>query len=154
MTLALRRTAFHDGRAASIATAPAVMAVVADFVIVQPSYGPRGAGQTSVLLLCCQSFRNPVRVQAVRTLPRPPERRLGLVETIGHAAVWAVRRRALLDHLVRAQQNRRGYGKTERLGGPPVHDHLKLGRKLHREVRAADPGGNGHRRLAQALDGV
>src|SRR5215471_6492191 len=38
------------------------------------------------------------------------------------------------DHLVGAQQNRRRYGKTERLGGPAVHDHLELGRKLHREI--------------------
>src|SRR6516164_943723 len=40
----------------------------------------------------------------------------------------------LFDHLVGAQQDRWGYGKTERLGGLAVQDHLKLGRKLHREI--------------------
>ena len=40
----------------------------------------------------------------------------------------------LLDHLISAQQNRRGYGKTERRRGPAVHDHLKFCRKLHREI--------------------
>src|SRR5215467_1964376 len=38
------------------------------------------------------------------------------------------------DHLVRAQQDRRGYGKAERRGGLAVHDHLELGWKLHREI--------------------
>src|SRR5215470_13888685 len=42
--------------------------------------------------------------------------------------------RSLFDHLVRAQQNRWGYGKAERRGGLTVHDHLELGRKLHREI--------------------
>jgi hypothetical protein len=27
-----------------------------------------------------------------------------------------------------------GYRKTERLGGLEVYDHLKFGRKLHREI--------------------
>jgi hypothetical protein len=27
-----------------------------------------------------------------------------------------------------------GYGKTERLGGLAIHDHLKFRRKLHREI--------------------
>ena len=27
-----------------------------------------------------------------------------------------------------------GYGKAERLGGLAVHDHLELGRQLHREI--------------------
>src|SRR6516162_3642694 len=40
----------------------------------------------------------------------------------------------LFDLLVGAQQNRWGYGKTQRLGGLEVHDHLKLGRQLHREI--------------------
>ena len=40
----------------------------------------------------------------------------------------------LFDHLVGAQQNRREYGKTERLGSLEVHDHLELARELHREV--------------------
>ena len=43
-------------------------------------------------------------------------------------------RAALLDHLVGAQPNRWGYGKAERVGGLAVHDHLKLWRKLHREI--------------------
>ena len=40
----------------------------------------------------------------------------------------------LLDHLVGAQHDRRGYGKTERVGGLAVHDHLKFRRKLHRKI--------------------
>ena len=40
----------------------------------------------------------------------------------------------LFDHLIRPQQNRWGYGKTERLGGLAVHDHLELGRELYREI--------------------
>src|SRR5262249_3816062 len=38
------------------------------------------------------------------------------------------------DHLIGAQQNRLGYRKAKRLGGLEVHDHLKFGRKLHREI--------------------
>src|SRR6516225_704400 len=41
---------------------------------------------------------------------------------------------ASLDHFVSAQQNRWGYGKTERRGGLAVDDHFELGRKLHREI--------------------
>jgi hypothetical protein len=55
-----------------------------------------------------------------------PERRLGVVEAIGHAAARVVRGARLLDDLVGAQQNRRGYGKTERLGGLEVQHHLEL----------------------------
>src|SRR6516225_6670625 len=40
----------------------------------------------------------------------------------------------LFDHLVGAQQNRWGYGKAERRGGLAVHEHLELGRQLHREI--------------------
>src|SRR6516164_8530736 len=40
----------------------------------------------------------------------------------------------LFDDLGGAQHYRRGYGKTERLGGLEVHGHLKLGRELHREI--------------------
>src|SRR6516164_4132683 len=40
----------------------------------------------------------------------------------------------LFDDLGGAQQNRWGYGKTECRGGLAVHDHLELGRKLHREI--------------------
>ena len=40
----------------------------------------------------------------------------------------------LFDLFVGAKQYRWGYGKTERLGGPEVHGHLKFGRKLHREI--------------------
>jgi len=66
-------------------------------------------------------------------VPRRPERRFGLVEAIGHAAVRAGRRRGLLiDDLIRAQHYRWGYGKTERRGGLAVHAHLELGRQLHR----------------------
>ena len=35
----------------------------------------------------------------------------------------------LFDHLVGAQQNRREYGKIERLGSLEVHDHLELARE-------------------------
>ena len=40
----------------------------------------------------------------------------------------------LFDDLVGAQQNRWGYGKTERRGSLAVHGHLELGRKLNREI--------------------
>src|SRR6516165_3943818 len=40
----------------------------------------------------------------------------------------------LFDDLVGAQQNRWGYLKAQRRGGPAVHDHLELGRELHREI--------------------
>src|SRR6516165_1623811 len=42
--------------------------------------------------------------------------------------------RALFDHLGGAQQNPWGYGKAKRLGRLEVHDHLELGRKLHRKI--------------------
>ena len=38
------------------------------------------------------------------------------------------------DHLVRAQQNRWGYGKAECRGGLAVHDHLEFCRELHRKI--------------------
>src|SRR5262249_11552485 len=38
------------------------------------------------------------------------------------------------DHLVGAQQDRLWYGKTERLGGLEVYDHLEFCRKLHRQI--------------------
>jgi hypothetical protein len=41
---------------------------------------------------------------------------------------------ALFDHLIGAQHDRWGYLKPERRGGLAVHDHLKFGRELHREV--------------------
>src|SRR6516165_3330414 len=40
----------------------------------------------------------------------------------------------LFDGLVSAKQDRWGYRKAERLGGLEVHDHLKFGRELHREI--------------------
>src|SRR5215831_452256 len=40
----------------------------------------------------------------------------------------------LFNDLGGAQQNRWGYGKTERLGGLEVQDHLKFCRELHREI--------------------
>jgi hypothetical protein len=39
----------------------------------------------------------------------------------------------LFNHLVGAQPNRKRYLKTERRSGLAVHDHLELGRELHRE---------------------
>src|SRR5262249_23954404 len=44
-------------------------------------------------------------------------------------------KRTLFDDLVGAQQNRWGYGKTERLGGLEVDDHLKFCRQLNGKVR-------------------
>ena len=40
----------------------------------------------------------------------------------------------LFDDLVGAQQNRRGYGKTERLGGLEIEEQIVFRRKLHREI--------------------
>jgi hypothetical protein len=40
----------------------------------------------------------------------------------------------LFDQLVGAQQNRWGHDKAERRGGLAVHEHLELGRELHREI--------------------
>ena len=40
----------------------------------------------------------------------------------------------LFDLLIRAQQNRCGHRKAERLRGLELHDHLKFGWKLHREI--------------------
>ena len=40
----------------------------------------------------------------------------------------------LFDDLGCTQHYRWGYGKTERLGGLEVQDHLKFCRKLHREI--------------------
>src|SRR5215471_10620459 len=55
---------------------------------------------------------------------------------VQQSEVSAINRRnqQLFDLLGGAQQNRWGYGKTERLGGLEVHDHLEFGRKLHREI--------------------
>jgi hypothetical protein len=40
-------------------------------------------------------------------------------------SVWELLyNRKLLDHLIGAQQDRWGYGKTERLGGPEIHGKL------------------------------
>src|SRR6516165_10303844 len=47
--------------------------------------------------------------------PRRPERRLGLVEAIGHPG-RASARACLFDHLVGAKQDRRRYRKSERVG--------------------------------------
>jgi hypothetical protein len=41
---------------------------------------------------------------------------------------------SLLDHLVRAGQQRVGHRQSERLGGLQVDDQLVLGRRLHRKV--------------------
>jgi hypothetical protein len=42
---------------------------------------------------------------------------------------------AAFDHLVGAKQDRWGYGKTERLGGLEVQDHLVFRWKLNGEIR-------------------
>ena len=42
--------------------------------------------------------------------------------------------RFLFDHLGGAKQDRLRHRKAERRGGLEVHDHLELGRKLHREI--------------------
>ena len=39
------------------------------------------------------------------------------------------------DHLVSAQQDRWGYGKTKRLGGLEVQDHLEFCRQLNWQLR-------------------
>jgi hypothetical protein len=41
----------------------------------------------------------------------------------------------LFDHLVSPQQNRWGYGKTERLGRLGVHSHLEFDRQFNWQVR-------------------
>ena len=43
--------------------------------------------------------------------------------------------RQLFDLLVGAQQNRWGYGETERLGGLEVQDHFKFCRQLNGQLR-------------------
>ena len=48
-------------------------------------------------------------------------------------------RACLFDDFIGAQQDRWGYGKTERVSGLAVHDHLELGRKLHREMPGFSP---------------
>ena len=40
----------------------------------------------------------------------------------------------LLDHLGGAHHDRWRYLKAKSLGGLEVHDHLELGRELHREI--------------------
>ena len=76
-----------------------------------------------------------MELPGLQSAHRPlPGTAFGLVQAIVHAAVRAVRRRALLDHLIGAQQNRWGYRKTERRGGLAVHGHLKFCRKLHRKI--------------------
>jgi hypothetical protein len=44
-----------------------------------------------------------------------------------------------LDQLVGTQPNRWGYGKTERLGGLEVHDHLKFCRQLNESSASFSP---------------
>src|SRR5262249_17025044 len=91
----------------------------------------------------------PVRLQPPPGTPRPPRRS-------GRASARA----ALLDHLISAQQNRQWHLKTERGGGLSVHDHLELGRKLHREIarllaaqNAIDIGG-GATKVVYPVDSV
>jgi hypothetical protein len=67
------------------------------------------------------------------TVPRL-ERRLGPSRLRPPHRSGRVTARALLDPLVGAQHYQWGYDKTERLGGLAVHDHLELGRKLHRKI--------------------
>ena len=63
-----------------------------------------------------------------------PRRRLP-VEAIGLPAVRLCDGVLLLcDHLIGAQHNRWGYGKTECRGGLEVHHHLEFCRQLHREI--------------------
>jgi len=42
--------------------------------------------------------------------------------------------KALFDHLISAQHDRRRYRKAERRGGLAVRDHLEFCRELHRKV--------------------
>src|SRR5215471_15325461 len=62
---------------------------------------------------------------------RPPKPRLW---KCGECCCDSCSGSSLLDHLVGARQDRWGHRKTERRGGLAVHDHLELGRKLHREI--------------------
>src|SRR5262249_30239999 len=41
----------------------------------------------------------------------------------------------LLDHLIRLDEERRGDGEAERLGGLEIDDQQKFGRRLYRQVR-------------------
>jgi hypothetical protein len=56
--------------------------------------------------------------------------RLSATPRSGHASARA----CLFNDLISAQHYRWGYCETECLGGLAVHDHLELGRKLHREI--------------------
>ena len=66
--------------------------------------------------------------------PLTPDISLRCRERSKRAMNRLMHRSNLFDHLSSAHQNRSGYDKTERLGGLEVHDHLKFGRKLHREI--------------------
>ena len=54
--------------------------------------------------------------------------------TLGQLSAKNRHKWQLFDDLLGAQQDRRGYGKAERIGGIEVHGHLELGRQLHREI--------------------
>src|SRR6516162_10083028 len=61
-------------------------------------------------------------------LARPPYFSSANPAARGHAPARA----CLLDHLVRAQHYRWGYGKAKHLGGLAVQDHLEFCWELHR----------------------
>jgi hypothetical protein len=51
----------------------------------------------------------------------------------------ATRRRDLPEHFGRLEEERRGNGEAQRLGGLEVDDQLKRGRLFHRQVRGLGP---------------
>src|SRR6516165_8511897 len=88
----------------------------------------------------------PIRMKKLRreTLPRTPSSlvvSLGIVASLDRVCLLLTSLIRVgscgvssFDHLVGAQHYRWGYGKPERRGGLAVHDHLELGRQLHREI--------------------